>query len=334
MQTAANSAQTSLLKELMMRSINNAGLPDPAHWDVHKMLKKYSYAFLVMYVLNKVGIERESLILKAIAKVQKDLDAIMNDLNKLKQLLQELENQDWGKDKGKNHPDHAHWDPRAHTDAENQKHMKDAIEKWLKEKDPQTGDSNLKAMQKIWKDLFGDGTKGNQGLVGKLQADLSDPNYDQKDSSKQILGILHGLDGKSFAGSSGDWKMSNGRSFLDILRNSNGQFTANLPEVIKMFAKVYCHSYYNRTGSQPAAKGHNLDWDYKNQDTTNYNDDIGDITQDFETTKGSINGLNTVESSDLSMYAQNITSMIQEAQQIIQYSGQETKTYVGNDIAR
>ncbi len=305
------------LNQLMMRSLTNGmGIPNPNNWDIHKMLQKYSYAFLVMYVLNKVGIDHEALVIKAIAKVQQDLDAVMNDLNKLKQLLQELQNQGWGTESdGK-----TSWDPSKHTDAENVAHMKGIIEAWMNGTDTPGGPTHLQQMKDIWTDLFGKNGQGG-GLEDTLKKDLADPNYDQSKSSKQIIGVLDGLNGGSFSGKTDpDWQ-SGGVSFLDILQDKAG---ISDDTVATIFSTVFCHSYYNRTGSHPTEK------DHKTPDPTVYTDDIGDVNNDFETTKETLNGLNTTESSDLSMFSQNLTSMIQEGQQVIQYYSQETQGYANN----
>jgi hypothetical protein len=297
------------MKKLMMNSlVSNSGMPDPKDWDIHKMLQSHSYAFLVMYVLNKVGIDHQSEIIKAIAEVQKDLDAIMTDLNQLKQLLQKLQNLDWGKEKDGVTP----WDPKKHTASENINQMAPIIEKWMGiDKGQPDPSGSYCQLQKIWGDLFGNIPGG--GLKAKLQRDLNNPVYPQGQSSQQILDMLNGLNSDTFAGANGDWKWGN-TTFLDILQG-HGDIT----DAVMMFTNVFCDSFYSKAGIQPSDK-----------QGTHYDNGIGNVTDDFETLKGSLNGLNTTESSDLSMFSQNLTSMIQEGQQVIQYYGQETKGYVAN----
>lgn len=319
------------------------GAKDNNNYDI----RKCSYAFIVMKVLNECGIERQAEIIKVIANVQKVLDEIMNDMNQIKQIMQQLQNLDWGTEADGKTP----WDYTKHTDQQNmdqiRTRMKDnPIQAWIQQ--------NAEKLRQLWNDLYispniitinvkEDGKIVQKtipvtgGLVGALKGYLNDDLYKQIDSSHSLLNMIKGLDGKDENDkdvdspfNNGDWigKTDDGsNTFLSIL-NSTTPLTLQQLESLGIIAtQVFCHSFYARAGGHPSL-------DNKTPPTPDpkvYTNSLdNDCDQKLELTKQSLNGMNTTESSDLSMFSQNVTSMIQEAQQIVQYYGQETKTYVGN----
>jgi uncharacterized protein (DUF2164 family) len=309
--------------------MGKGNLPDPSNWNISKMLQKYSYAFLVIYVLNKVGFQSMSGIIKAIAKVQQVLDSVIDDLNQLEQYLQNIQNLGWGTDPNTGDP----WDPSQHTDAENQGQMQAVIENYLEQEvndpiHPGQQCTNLHAMQYIWQDLFGKQGDEKNCLFSQLKDALSNPVFDQSGSSQSVLNALELLnDPNSFDGSTeSDWTNATcpvivpQLSFLQILQDDSSAGPMDPYDASWTMTAAFCHSYYNRTGINPS--------DSSSGET--YNDSVGDVTNQFESSKTTLNGLNSTQSSDLSMYSQNLTSMIDEGQQIVQSYGEETKTYVGN----
>lgn len=338
--------RNSQVNHLMMQQLapQMENLKDDSKYNI----KNYSYAYIVMKALNDKGLVQEANLIKEIAQIQKDLDAIMNDLNQLKQLLQQMQNQGWGfEDDGK-----TNWDPAKHTDEENTHHMIKIMNAWLNQTSNITGPdgktitvTNRQKMINIWSDLFTDQYKkdkdgniikdkdGNPiidklSLAHQLQVDLKKGK--QFDSAQSVLDILNGLNGTSFSGADSDWtgtyidKDGNQQSFtfLQFLQGFNGTGQYQDVGVAFLFACAFTHSWYSRTGQNPKAD--------PNHPTVNKNDCIKDVDDKFETSKQSLNGLNTTESSNLSMDSQNLTSLIQIGQQITQSYGQETKTYVGN----
>ncbi|MFA6118443.1 MAG: hypothetical protein WCT85_03040 [Parachlamydiales bacterium] len=310
-------------KALLSQMVNTDALKSKDKDDIN--VKNCSYVFVVISKLNEIGIEKSSKILAAIAQVQKILDEIITDLSQLKNLLQQLQNIDWGKG-----PDGKDWgDPKDHSDADNQAQMARIIggytdihgvhhDGWLQQKttNPFTGKdcTNLELLQAYWADLFHAPSTGGEGLLYQLQDALNNPDFPQKSGS--AITFLKDLnDPEKFFGAKGDW-VNGSESFLDVL---NGKVNEKqITYIANIMAKGFTYSWYSRTGQGP--KG----------DTKTYNDDVGDITNEFEQTKGGLNGLNSTQSSNLSMYSQNLTSYIQEGQQMIQNGSQETKAYVSN----
>ncbi|EKE03128.1 MAG: hypothetical protein ACD_20C00252G0001, partial [uncultured bacterium] len=91
-------------------------------------VRKVSYAYIVMVLLQTSLIGRDSNILQAISRVQEDLDAIINDLKNIKSILQQLQGLSWGKDDTDPTKD---YDPTKHADSENISHMHLIINTWL-----------------------------------------------------------------------------------------------------------------------------------------------------------------------------------------------------------
>jgi len=318
---------------------------------IREALKKNGYAYIVLMVLQYVGIDRMSAVIKAIAKVQKVLNAIMGDLNQLKRLLEALQGEGFGyassdDSKGGTAPDKTpltptkyRWDPSKHTEKDNEEQMNNLIMQWL---DMTTKDSNGKqitnyqALQDVFKDLFitqipVGGTKTNPitktGQLGALDYALKNPDYVQQDG----LGYqsLAALNTDEFKGTGEDWKGSstfykgpiNLLTFLRDEKNENGNSMGS--ETVASIMRIpYCFSYYSKTGEKPT--------DAK----SSYNNDVGDVTGQFENTKQVLNGLNTSQSSDLSMYSQNLTSEINIGQQCLQKYGKETETYTSHQSGR
>ncbi len=266
-------------------------------------VKKYSYAYLVMLVMNKIGIERSSQILKAIADVQKILDKVVNDLSKLEDLLAELAQL---RGKGKN---------GEATESQ--------IDHWLHDKGPD-GVSNAEKMKKLWSEVYKKDPNDKHGLslIQQLHNALNNPFY--KQGTGTAFNSTKDLDGPDGPFSQNAWSDGT-HSFQDFL---DGKWTwdPNTPEGHKMeieFNKIVWNVYNN-------SFLHNTDTDKGNT----YNDDIGNAKNATETAKQMDNGLSTTESTDMSMYSQNLTSDIQIAQQVIQAAQKEISTIVSHQRAQ
>ena len=302
-------------------------------------LKKISYVYLIM-LLSEFGIAKQSAVIKVIAKVQEILGKVIGDINKLEQLLEEIEHRGFG---GTNIPGtlghwilnqqgqrigwqagkppvNKPWDPTKHSASENNDQMEKQIEKWLQEKSDIKGPdgkplTNLGALRYIWKDLYGTGKNGNDGLMGQLKDALENPIY------KQHLGSgyneIMGWNGSGSPLAGHNWNWSRGgvwqRSFLGFLQGkpSHDGYT-DYVSIAKDIAAAFCSSYYNKTGTSPKGS------------TAKYDDTVGNlISQNFEIGKQTENGLNSTESADLSMTSQNLMSLIQITEKIIQLVASE-----------
>ncbi|NGX32030.1 MAG: hypothetical protein K1060chlam4_00068 [Candidatus Anoxychlamydiales bacterium] len=316
-----NGSNNQIMNLEMREIIRNlkAHLPNP---------KKVSYVYYTMCVLTEVGIARQSEVIKAIAKVQKILNEVIGNINEFEKLLRELQNLGFGKNTTeewkdpKNHKKGKYadwgkaWNPADHSKSQNQEQMSKQIKVWMGKKsnipDGKGGYlNNAQALQANWKNLY-----GKNGLMSQLKVALNNPIYKQEEGSgyKTVMGWNES--GSSLAGK--DWTASDkGYSSITFLAFLQGK--RNDGDGAKILAQAVCSSYYNKTGTEPK------------DDTTKYSDPVGDlISQDLEMGKQTLNGLNSTEAADLSMYSQNIISMIQEGQQIIKYGGQETQQYVSN----
>jgi hypothetical protein len=246
--------------------------------------RKIAYSFIVMEVMDKVGIQQQTQVIKAIAEVQKLIGEVVGDLAKLENLLSEL-GMLIGNAGGK-----------KYSDADKAK-----IKAWIEKNGPE--------LKKVWNDLF-----GSNGLMGQLKNALNNPYY------KQAVGTgynsIMDLNGSKSPFNTGDWA-SGGKSFLEFLQgNVDLNNKADLDKLVNSLYEVCTKTYeHNTSGS----KG---------------NDDIGTGKTDMETAKQEENGMSSVESTDMSMYSQNLTSEIQIAQQVLQSAAKETGSIVQNQPGR
>jgi hypothetical protein len=246
--------------------------------------RKIAYSFIVMEVMDKVGIQQQTQVIKAIAEVQKLIGEVVGDLAKLENLLSEL-GMLLGNAGGK-----------KYSDADKAK-----IKAWI--------ENNAPELKKVWNDLF-----GSNGLMGQLKNALNNPYY------KQAVGpgynSITDLNGAKSPFNTGDWA-SGGKSFLDFLNgNVDLNNKADLDKLVNSLYTVCTQTYEHNTTS---GKG---------------KDDIGTGKTDMETAKQEENGMSTVESTDMSMYSQNLTSEIQIAQQVIQSAAKEVGSMVQNQPGR
>jgi hypothetical protein len=275
--TPSKDSYNNQMKDILWREITGNSMQELQKQVFHLKntdVRKVAYSFIVMEVMDKVGIQQQSQIIKAIAEVQKLIGSVVGDLAKLENLLSEL---------GMLPGSGKHGYP-----------SNDAIKAWLKK--------NGAELTKVWNDLF-----GKNGLMSQLKGALNNPYYKQNVGTgfKSIMD----LDGDKSPFSSGDWANKSG-SFLDFLHN--GKITTNLLNLLH-------HICYETYEHNTKGTGH---------------DQIGDAKTTMETAKQEENGMSTTESTDMSMYSQNLTSEIQIAQQVLQSAAKETSSMVAQQNAR
>ncbi|NGX56153.1 MAG: hypothetical protein K1060chlam5_00388 [Candidatus Anoxychlamydiales bacterium] len=284
-----------LMLELLWSDIeSNSGIKElqKSHYNIKDTdPRKVCYSFIVMMIMDKVGIDQTSQLLKAIAAVEKLINKVVGDLAKLENLLSELA------------------ELRGTVTKKNPKGKasKNDINTWLNKKGSD-GLTNGQELQKVWKDLFGG---GSHSLMSQLKNALNNPFY------KQTVGTSYNttldLNGKGSPFAKKDWT-SGGKSFLDFLKGDNSV------DVGAILYKVYDDTFNHNTTTSGKSN--------------TYIDDIGNGKNTMETAKQLQNSMSTQESTDMSMYSQNLTSFIQIAQQIIQTAQKEISQMVAQQGGR
>ncbi|NGX48552.1 MAG: hypothetical protein K940chlam5_00140 [Candidatus Anoxychlamydiales bacterium] len=305
----------------------------------------YSYVIICEYATNALGIQRCTQIMKAISKVQNILDKINGDLNDLKKLLEELQSYGFGNIKwyyqtkdGKFHESNQPFDPSktkpkdswlpkgAHWVTPTEQ-MCFAIQVWLKKgndlgiKGPDGKTlTNQQAMQYIWKELYGPKCDNKAGLVNDLKEALNNPWY--KQTNNQSYKALAALNGKALFGgdSASAWTDGkNGPTFLDFLKGGKYS-TWGIADILE---KAFTDSYYKNNNTTPPSNSGAKPKDY-----------VGDLTSSSDAVVQSGTALNSTESSDLSMFAQQLSSLINIIQQMLQQNDKSNTAMVNNQQAR
>ncbi|NGX30336.1 MAG: hypothetical protein K940chlam4_01182 [Candidatus Anoxychlamydiales bacterium] len=300
----------------------------------------YSFVIICEYATNALGIQRTSEAMKAIAKVQSILDKVNGDLNELKKLLEELQGLGFPKCKWyyyntkdkkwelSNEPFSPQGKIPSHHPANfggwatSAQQMSYSIKAWLA-KDNDLGITvdgktlnNEQAMRYIWKELYGPKCDNKGGLITQLKAALNNPWYQQTDNG--AAKTLKALNSNSIFGSDkGDWTDSGGTTFLDFLRGAHMSY-ANMTAMLE---KAVTNSWYKNNNVTPP-KGNES------------KDDIGNMTSGMDSVVQSGTAMNSTESADLSMFAQQLTSLINIVQQMLQQNDKSNTTMVNNQQAR
>ncbi len=322
------------------------GIEDDIKERIKQMWKEgYSYVIICEYATNALGIQRASNILKAIAKVQSILDKINVDLNQLKKLLEELEGVGFPKTKWYYETKDGQWkisnepfDPEGKIPSHHPKDWKRwavpaeqmhfAIQAWLQQNndlgikgaDGKTL-NNAEAMQYIWKELYGPKCDNKGGLISELKLALQNPWYKQSDNG--AAKTLEALNGDALYGSDGAdaWTCDKGSkpTFLDFLRGGQYSYWG----IADILEKAFTDSYYKNNNITPGPNSYVTVKDY-----------VGDVTSQMDSVVQSSTAMNSTESSDMSMFAQQLTSLINIVQQMLQQNDKSNTTMTNNQIAR
>ncbi|NGX32384.1 MAG: hypothetical protein K1060chlam4_00427 [Candidatus Anoxychlamydiales bacterium] len=307
----------------------------------------YSYVIICEFATNALGIQRTSEAMKAIAKVQSILDKVNGDLNELKKLLEELQgmgfpaynkwyyknkngvwkqgNQNFdpsGKEPKYKPKD---WGKKGSRWATPTEQMGFAIKAWLA-KDNDLGIkgpdgktlNNEQAMRYIWKELYGPKCDNKGGLISQLKAALNNPWYNQSKSNGAYKTLKDLNSNRMFGSDKKDWTDSNGQTFLDFLRGDGNMSYQTMTAILE---KAVTNSWYKNNNVTPP-KG------------IKSKDDIGNITSGMDSVVQSSTAMNSTESADLSMFAQQLTSLINVVQQMLQQNDKSNTTMVNNQQAR
>ena len=263
-----------------------------------------SYVFLIMFVIDKVGIAKATQTIKAIAKIENILQKIMGDLGDFSQLLKALlDHIDLSKYTGKDYNDAAI----------------NQITKWLDQgkNGPHGNMTNGQYLIYLFKDLFGANGKG--GLLAQYQKALNNPWYKQKpDSVISGLKSLLGGSNDTFTGSNWTNNSTYGNhTFLDFL---TGKAHYNSYQMADAMYQAFVASWFNKTGEKPKGK----------DGKKTFSDVVGDATNILDGIKTTANGINSQDSAKLSMTTQNLQSLDKTAQDIITNYSQFTQGATNN----